>query len=367
MTSQQRTLRIGPIDVHFPDATDATFWFMHDLAGIFGLETNAEAEATLRASIEMLGEKSRREIDHEADYVFLHARKPEGLLAALRAVEHAAGRPLYVEGELERARVEMAAWKRPKPVPYSEGDLLAVPLMDGTYGVIHTLAAQVFLVLDARAASVNGLREALAMGAGVPIGGRSFSDHEILNGEWPIAGRRSPESSEQTEHVFGGKTSGGSVVGFLESFFGLRPWDSMFDCDEHDEWLLPGVIAGKRRLRRDIFNAQLRVLLGDPARRAEVGEATIHLTIAYKGGGRPRVIDKPKIRGVADRLRPVSQGLWTGGGDGFFDVFARVPSVEALRVAVDQAAVESRIKDDILLECYAPFDVDWDSHGRGQK
>lgn len=360
MTSRRTTLRIGPVDVHLPDASVATFSFMHDLAGLFGLETNADAEAALRASIKVLAGKARLEIDHEADYVFVDARTADALLVALRAVEHAARRPIFTTEQIERARSAMLAWKRPKPVSYVRGDLAAVPLGDGTYGVVHTLAPRDFVVLDARADSVDGARRLLASNAGKPVACRSFSDDEILSGEWPLVGRREPDSALSDSQYVEGKSSGGSVVLFLESFFGLRPWDALFDCDEHDEWLLPEVVPQSRRLRRDIFKVQLRAAHGETPPRVDAGAATIHLLIAYKGGGRPRVIDKPKIRGVAERIRPVTQELWTGGGDGFFDLFARVADVQALHAAFDRVAVELRIADDTILECYAPFDVDWD-------
>ncbi len=155
MTTQRKTLRVGEIDVHFPDAVFSTFWFMHDVAALFSVETNAEAEERLRASLVTLREKEKIQVDHESDYVFVHAKRADAMISALRGAEHAAARSLFAPGELDAAAREMSAWRRPKPVSYGEGDLVAVPLSDDTYGAIHVLAPHLFLTLDVRAESID--------------------------------------------------------------------------------------------------------------------------------------------------------------------------------------------------------------------
>jgi hypothetical protein len=358
MTAQKKTLRIGEIDVHFPDAVFATFWFMHDLADTFGVETNAEAERRLRASLAALRAENIK-VDHESDYVFVHAKRADSLISALRSVEHATGRSMFAAEDLAAAAREMSAWKRPKPVQYREGDLVAVPLSDGSQGAIHVLGPRLFLVLETRAETLDALRGALAAGAGACVAGRSLSDEEIVTGEWPIVGSRRPAPPVSPSSLTDGRPTGGSVVDFLESFFGIAPWDSLFDCDEFDDWLLPDVRAEQRRLRREIFASEREKAAPNPVPTDADCPATIHLLVSYKGGPRPRIIDKPKIRSLAERLRPLARELWTGGGDGYFDLFAHVEHVAAFREAVDRVSMELRIKDDTLLECYSPFVIDW--------
>ncbi len=191
------------------------------------------------------------------------------------------------------------------------------------------------------------------------VAGRSFSDEEILTGEWPIIATRPPVSPLPPASLTEGKSTGGSVVQFLDGFFGIRAWDELYDCDEYDDWLLPGVVARQRRLRRDIFNAQLHTSASEAARHVDVGPATIHLLLAYKGGSRPRIIDKPKIRALAERLRPLGGGSLDRRWRGLLRSVRARSDVAALRDAVDRLALELRIKDDILLECYPPFVVDW--------
>ena len=50
------TISTGGVEVHPPSAGLADWWFLHDLTGLLGTDTNAEAEARLRNAI---GRRSR--------------------------------------------------------------------------------------------------------------------------------------------------------------------------------------------------------------------------------------------------------------------------------------------------------------------
>ena len=41
----------GPCTLHLPDENEATFWLKHDLAGLFGLDSNNAAEAHLKKAL----------------------------------------------------------------------------------------------------------------------------------------------------------------------------------------------------------------------------------------------------------------------------------------------------------------------------
>lgn len=77
-------------------------------------------------------------IDHEADFVFVHAKSADMMVDVLRALDAiATARPLWTSDELEAVRTAMREWRRPRPVRYDVGAIVAVPLSDGTFGALH--------------------------------------------------------------------------------------------------------------------------------------------------------------------------------------------------------------------------------------
>jgi hypothetical protein len=69
------SLWIGPVEVHPPSGSLADWWLMHDLTGLLGTETNAEAEARLQAAIHERSREllQRLRFDTEAAAVSVNA------------------------------------------------------------------------------------------------------------------------------------------------------------------------------------------------------------------------------------------------------------------------------------------------------
>src|SRR5262245_56181152 len=78
-------VEVGALTAYFTKGSLPTFWFTHDLAELFELEYNSDAEEKLRSSI---GEKPRGRlaIDHEADAVTVRASNAELMTHVLHVV-----------------------------------------------------------------------------------------------------------------------------------------------------------------------------------------------------------------------------------------------------------------------------------------
>jgi hypothetical protein len=363
---------IGPLTVYFPDVSTPEFWFMRDLTEILGVETNAEAEERLCAA---LGSSTRTiDIDSEADNVLVHASSGPAMVRVLSALDSVAvNRPLWTADELRRTHDAMRVWRRPKPVAYRVDAIASVPLRGGRFGAVHVAAFQeagsvrgcpLVLLLDLCARSREDLARAIAEGEGKPVGCYVIVETEISSGEWPVLGTRPIRDVDVAALLArerGASSGAPCATDFVEAYAGLRAWDS-YDPREYELKLLPGVPPPpSRRYRRDIFEARLVAAFGRQPEAIHEGPAVLDVHIAYPGDGLPRLIDLPKSRQLAERMRaqvPGTSAVTIGGGRGFLDVFARTTDAAAGIRVVEQAAHDLRIHRETLVEAFPAINLE---------
>ena len=79
------------------------------------------------------------------------------------------------------------------------------------------------------------------------------------------------------------------------------------------------------------------------------------MTIAYPGNGLPRVIDLPKSRQLVEKIRRTVPGATVvdaGGGGGTFDLFVATSDAAEGRQAIERAAAELRLHNDVFMEAF---------------
>jgi hypothetical protein len=384
MTPVAGEVKLGPITIYCPDASIDTFWFMDDLTGVLGVEYNSEAQGRLEGALR--GKMRGVDIDHEADNVVVHARGVKALTTVLVALDSVAvSRPLWSSAAFDEALAAMTAWRRPRPVPYDVGAVVAVPLKEydpkGRFGaaLIATFASALWAappkgrrergspllwVLDLTAPSVAELRARLAVGAGKPMGCAIVIDGEIVTGEWPVIGRRDVTTAgalaalERERHE---SSSGHTVLALAMRYAGLWAWD--FGNPEYAEkHLLPGLEPPPdRRYLRELLEARLTAAFGRVPDGVREGPAVLHVHIAYPGSGLPRIIDVPKAPWLAKLMKERVPGvgeIYTGGGGGFLDVIARTSDAQAAVRATEQALAELRLTKDAFIDCYPEVSLD---------
>jgi hypothetical protein len=369
---EPQPLRYGPIDVQLPDTSCDGFSFMHDLAGLFGVEFNAEAERLLRAELRRAKVRGV-ELDHESDYVFAEARSPAGMCATLGAVARCTPSELFEGCDLSALERSLRAWKRPRGASFRVGDVVAMPLFGGQYGaaqLIHTdspgLSSVVLLLLDLLANDVPSLAAALESRESTPLAACGDSSVDIASRRWPvIAHQPVPSTIDVPALVARESKRSGAVLRVLESCLGVAPWEARYP-HEHDPYLLNGRVPPHRRHRRAIFEHRVREVFHEPPVPPQRGPATLHVLLAHRGSEPvPPLHELPKLdRMRAELARLTSAGhddeICCGGGvDGFFDVFAQVDDVGVARHQIDQLAAELRVSRDLLVEAYPRFSFDW--------
>jgi hypothetical protein len=372
-TSKVGEIAIGPLTVYFPDASLPDFWFAEDLTGMLGVETNDEAEQLLKAA---LGPSLRGfDLDSEADNVVLSAKGAAAMTRALAALDRiAVRRPLWTSGDLHDASEAMRAWRRPKPIPYDVGVVVGLPLRDGTFGAGHVVGFQtagtlrgfpLVVALDAHVAGPDDLARIVRNGGGPAVGCRVVIDHEILTGEWPVVGTRAVDvdaAQALLSREQGTSSSASLLTAFVEAYLGLRPWDEFHDPRKNELLLLPGIPPpASRCYLRDLFERRLTASFGRLPAAVLEGPAVLDVHIAYPGNGLPRLIDLPKSRQLAARIRSDVRGaseVFTGGGRGFLDVFAATTDAAAGIRAVEAAARDLGIHRETMVEAFPTVKID---------
>jgi hypothetical protein len=382
MPPEDGQVSLGPLTISFPDESFDTFWFMHDLVDMLGVEGNSDARAALRAAL-----KGRRgvRLEHEADNVVVHAKGVKAMTDVLVALDSlAVARPLWSAEVFEQAIATMNAWRRPRPAKYDARDIVAVPLSGCSpvrFGAAQvaifssalwppaTRAASprnrggpLFFLFDLSAPSIDDLRRQMEAGAGRALGCRIVSDTAILSGKWPIIGARPVPEGEAlaalTRELYSSTTS---VDYLMMRYAGLWAWDGGNPILA-EQYLLPGVLPPpNRRYVRDLLEARLVAAFGripDPVRE---GPAVLHVHIAYPGNGLPRIIDIPKADRLVELMKKTVPGIgevFEGGGGGFLDVIARTSDAVAGVHAVEQAILQLRLVKDTLIDCFPDVSLD---------
>lgn len=250
MNQYQYTL--GPVTIHFPDENQNNFSIFHDLAELFGKEYQSEAVKLLRAKLKEV--KPKPSIDYESDNVSISTSNIETLLTVINAIielsddKNKKSSPSINQDELKLV-FENAKKNRPKPKKWDVGDVFAIPLSDDTFSIGQ--------VIDKRYGCTCALfdvhiKEALLN----PSDFRKLSPISILhlgtnllnNGTWQIqfndlvtldpAGGSGGKFGEVGSTSYGG---GGTMTDLADVYFGLQPWNVMFDEDYYDKMLLKGL------------------------------------------------------------------------------------------------------------------------------
>ncbi|MFT3769640.1 MAG: RHS repeat-associated core domain-containing protein [Minicystis sp.] len=249
--------------------------------------------------------------------------------------------------------------KRPsrKRTKFRVGDLFAVPLKDGTWGLGHVVAADLAiccLVFAARAASTDALRAVLDDALREPIGAAVITDFTIARGTWPVIGHRAPHYPDLRLPKLSGEGASsytdGVLAEFLEAYHGLRPWN---------EW--PEVATWYR----DILLSHLPIpstarFQGAPAVQPAArkpssvteGPAIVTVRIVYPGTGFPSADLVRRRHEMERRLEAEGAGEVEGAesGAGTMQVFLRADDVRCAVPLVEKIGAELGFADDMLIE-----------------
>jgi hypothetical protein len=128
----EKSLSIGKIAVHFPDHSSKEFCIFDDLASLFNLETNYDAEKFLKKKIRENGITKNIDFDSESDFVSLRTRNASLILEVAILINELANISIDKESK-EVFKKILFAFKPSKKQIWEIGDIFSIPLSDQTY------------------------------------------------------------------------------------------------------------------------------------------------------------------------------------------------------------------------------------------
>jgi Immunity protein 26 len=238
-------VRLGFLKIFLPDASRSTFWFMVDLVPHLAVGYQHEASAKLAEAWRTAARPPGRcSIDHEADYTFVHAAKPEVIVRVAAIVHELAGAALD-DSACAHALNQLRAWRRPRRHAWKVGDIFSLPLSDESiaYGQIvgvHLTKSPTTLLFEYRHAGPPlSLEDIVAL----PIITILHTDgFHLASGRWKVLGNAAPTLDP---HVgpwgeSGTSTSDSHIEYLADAWYGLIPWNVLATDDWLDKELLPG-------------------------------------------------------------------------------------------------------------------------------
>jgi hypothetical protein len=237
-------LQLGFLEIFFPDASDSTFWFMADLVPHLRVGYQHEAEGLLKKAWRAKTGAGRLSLDHEADFTFAHASKPETIVAAAALVHELAGAPLEAAA-IEAALAQLRAWKRPRRQRWKVGDVFAIRMLDSAaaYGQVlghHIVKSPTTLLFETRHTGADlAIDDILAL----PIISILHTDGSLLDsGRWRVLGNAEPVVSPHCGpwKDRGISTADSAIEYLANAWYGLEDWNAFVPEDRLDGELMAG-------------------------------------------------------------------------------------------------------------------------------
>ncbi|MFO0751642.1 MAG: hypothetical protein U1F43_39145 [Myxococcota bacterium] len=265
-------VEVGALTVFFPTGSMRSFWFMHDLAGLFGDEVNADAERRLRLALSERP-KGRLGLDVEADSVLVSASNAALMQRVLEAVRALCRDPEDLPtAALAAAQRAMEAAPKPKRQRWQIGSVFAVPLADGAWAfgqVVDSpgprLGATLALYEHRRAEPALGPDEVLDVVTARTLTILHTTASDLDDGVFRVVGE-GPIALDPGSGPHGPRAAGRSWDGIAtvaNAWYGLYPWNLLYAPVGLDRSIMPGLARSPRAWMLDAPTLE-RLRSGDP-------------------------------------------------------------------------------------------------------
>lgn len=270
------------------------------------------------------------------------------------------------KGATEAKPAALREHKR-KRVKVAAGQIVAVPLIDGTYGLLHVVVFKIGIIAAHFAhrgappeGLLDGVDEALRTG---PIAMLKVTSDEIRVGDWPVIGHRDRTYPAEMLDMKGISYTASMSRHLFNAYYGLLPWDGMHDPRCYEKMLLPGVpvpptVRYKRDFEKEAAAAAASAPTTNPAPPVTDGPAEIHIEIKYPGEGLPSIELLHRRQALERSLAEAGAGEVTdaGGGGGVMDVYLQTSDVRRALPLVRAAVRAAGFEKDTTIEASSPSD-----------
>ena len=257
------------------------------------------------------------------------------------------------------APTERRSLKRVEP---RVGDLFAIDLADGSWGLGHIVAgggANTWHVLFAkRAATVEALSAALDDMIHEPIGVLVSNDTDIRRGTWPLVGHRAPDYPDMRLPKVSGEGATwwytpAFLPDFIEAYLGLRFWDEgQATPSMYRDILLPHLPVPTTARYKAAGSPMPSPPSPPKPPPVTDGPALVTLQLVYPGTGLPSIDLLRKRQELERRLEAAGAGEIEGAesGEGVMEIFLHTHDVRYAASLIESIAAELGLAEDLLLE-----------------
>jgi hypothetical protein len=255
----------------------------------------------------------------------------------------------------------LAEQKR-KRVRSRAGQVVAIPLVDGTFGLGHVALKpylEITVALFARRARspeelAAAMHEALAED---PIATLAVPDNPICDGSWAVIGSSERSYPAEVLDKHGRSFSSSYAPNLLSAYHGLLPWDERGPRAPaaYGDNLLPGVkVPPTVRYTKDL--PPPATTAPAPATEVTEGPAEVHIQIVYPGDVLPSVELLRRRQELERRLEEAGAGEVTdaGSGGGVMDVYLTTDDVQRALPLVRKEIGALGFESDTLIETSLP-------------
>lgn len=252
MNKSHSSLFIGKIEVFLPDSSISYFYIAEDLADYFKMETNYEAvkyfRKILRENMDLKDYK-RIEFDRESSEVVIRTSNALVMLEIVVLLNKLINFELSKE-EIRKVEQQLILHKRPKKQKWTIGDLFLISLSNNTYALGQVVwlsyTEPVCGLIDINFRQIPDLVEIENFNY---ISVLSVTSCSLNDFSWKVIGNKDvmiDKSEVDRKHI--GESEIGSIShtsgvldDLVEAYFGIQPWNVMYDEDFYDQLLLPSV------------------------------------------------------------------------------------------------------------------------------
>jgi hypothetical protein len=265
-----KEIKFGNFDISLPDEVSSMFGIFENLTGFLGVEYQSDAVAKLQIELKKANLKPKPNIDFESDYTQIESKSADTIFNVAKIINNISEvdcRVDFKKEELDDIFKRLKAWKRPQRQKWEIGDILSVPMQNGSFafgqivGTHLTKTSPILALFDLVKNNTEISAEELKKAKAISV--YNSDEDEIKNHFFTVLFNYELLVSPEKVRNKGGY-EGADLSTLANIYFGLEPWNVMYEEDYYDNYFLPEIerpknilwlnIEERNKYRREKYN-----------------------------------------------------------------------------------------------------------------
>lgn len=250
-------VKYGNIEIALPNETLGCFSIFQDLVNVFGVEYQYEAVGLLKSELKNCVDlKPKPNIDYEADNTYIESRSADTIFKVVEIVNNLTIEKfkVYLSNEEKREVLKkLKTWKRPKAAKWTVGDIFSLKLKDETFMFGQVIGTH--LTHKSPTCCLFEIKKEIDQVTYEELKGSQIicienTDNEYLSNKiFKILFNATPLVSTKVskKRCIGDST----LLNLCNAYYGLEPWNALYDATYYDKMLLDGIKRPKTVLLLD--------------------------------------------------------------------------------------------------------------------